>query len=211
MAQKNQDTIDEVKGYVKDISNGVSHVVSERIFRPLYFYFIIAWSITNWKFLYTFLFANEKSIIEQKGIMKVEFLSNFYQFNTNHEIFISLLMLIVIPAVSTFVVIWWLSKLSALAVQKNEEHNQEIKSIKRKILYKDKVDYAKEQRQIRDAESDKKDIRYEDNDDFNEDYDAASDDINIAGTNLKASEVLYNNDYDLYVEALREFREKKDD
>lgn len=205
-------TIEDIKTTIKDNTENITEIVQERVFKPMYFYFIIAWSITNWKFVYTFLFANEKIIVEQKSILKVEYLTNLYQWNSNYEIFISILYLFIIPAATTFIVVWWLSKLSAIFFEKNEEHKQEINFIKNKVLYKGKVDYAKEQRKIRDAESDKKDIRYEDNDEFNENFDSLSDDIEIAGTNLKPSEVLYNSDYDLYIEALREFKERpKDD
>ena len=46
---------------------------------------------------------------------------------------------------------------------------------------------------------------------FNDDFDLVSEDVVLAGANFKPSEVLYNNDYDLYVEALSEFKEKQND
>jgi len=208
---ENKNTADEIKETAKEIYNNVSEVLTERVFRPMYFYFIISWSIINWKFLYVFLFGNEEIIIEQKSILKVEYLSSLYQWSSWLEIGCSLLFLLILPAISAFVVVWWLSLLSEKFFEKNEQYKLNILSIKRRLEYKNKVDYAKEQRAIRDAESDKKDIRYEDNAEFNDDFDSLSEDVVLAGTNFKPSEVLYNNDYDLYVEALREFKEKQND
>ena len=52
---ENKNTADEIKETAKEIYNNVSEVLTERVFRPMYFYFIISWSIINWKFLYVFL------------------------------------------------------------------------------------------------------------------------------------------------------------
>lgn len=208
---QDKNTADEIKETVKEIYNNVSEVLTERVFRPMYFYFIISWSIINWKFLYVFLFGNEEIIVEQKSILKVEYLSSLYEWSSWQEASYSLLFLVVLPAISAFVVVWWLSLLSEMFFEKNEQYKLNISSIKRRLEYKNKVDFAKEQRAIRDAESDKKDIRYEDNAEFNDDFDSVSEDVVLAGANFKPSEVLYNNDYDLYVEALKEFNEKQKD
>lgn len=208
---EDKNTVDEIKETVKEIYKNVSEVFTERVFRPMYFYFIISWAIINWKFLYVFLFGNEEIIIEQKSILKIEYLTSLYQWSSWLEIGCSLLSLLILPAISSFVVVWWLSRLSEKFFEKNEQYKFNILSIKRKLEYKNKVDHAKEQRAIRDAESDKKDIRYEDNAEFNDDFDSVSDDVVLAGANFKPSEVLYNNDYDLYLEALREFKEKQND
>lgn len=207
MAEEKNTIIDDIKDSLKN----VAEVIDERVFKPMYFYFLISWTIINWKFVYVFLFADESIIVEQKSILKIEYLTNLYQWSSLYDIFYSFSFLILLPLCSAFAVVWWLSKLSEMFFEKNEQYKLNIKTIKRTLEYKGKVDYAKEQRQIRDAESDKKDIRYEDNSEFNEDFDFASDDVVLAGTNFKPSEILYNNDYDLYVEALKEFQEKPHD
>lgn len=208
---QDKNTADEIKETAKEIYNNVSEVLTERVFRPMYFYFIISWSIINWKFLYVFLFADEKIIVEQKSILKVEYLSSLYEWSSWQETSYSLFFLVVLPAISAYLVVWWLSLLSEMFFEKNEQYKLNILSIKRRLEYKNKVDFAKEQRAIRDAEADKKDIRYEDNAEFNDDFDSVSEDVILAGANFKPSEVLYNNDYDLYVEALKEFNEKQKD
>ena len=208
---QDKNTANEIKETAKEIYNNISEVLTERVFRPMYFYFIISWSIINWKFLYVFLFGNEEIIVEQKSILKVEYLLSLYEWSSWQEASCSLLFLVVLPAISAFVVVWWLSLLSEMFFEKNEQYKLNILSIKRKLEYKNKLDYAKEQRAIRDAEADKKDIRYEDNAEFNDDFDLVSEDVVLAGANFKPSEVLYNNDYDLYVEALREFKEAQND
>lgn len=192
---QDKNTADDIKETAKEIYNNVSEVLTERVFRPMYFYFIISWSIINWKFLYVFLFADEKIIVEQKSILKVEYLSNLYQWSSWQEASYSLLFLVVLPAISAYLVVWWLSLLSEKFVKKNEEHKERIKSVKKLILEKEKFYFENEMVQLREIESKKQQIKYEDNSEYNDYLDGLQDNITIGNITILPSRALYENDY----------------
>jgi len=198
-------TIDDAKKTITEVGNNVSEVLNERIFKPMYFYFIISWSITNWKFLFVLLFTDEKNILDAEKTLKNNYLGSLYEWASFSEVFFSISQLLIIPAVATFILVWWMSKLSAKFFQKNEEHKQEIITIKREIEYKGKVSFAAEQRKIRDLESDKKLISYGDNPQFNDFLDDTNEEVELAGMVYSASEVIYNNDFEVYKIALSEY------
>ena len=184
---------------LKKIANNVSEIIKDRIFSPMYFYFIFAWIITNWKFIYVLFSVDEDLIFQTRGIFKLEFLKSLYGFGSWDEILLSVSKLFLIPAISAFVAIWWLSKLSEKFYKKNEEHKQNKRIIEREIEYKEKVKLAEMEREIRDAESDKPKIQYEDNEGFNEILDSADNEtIEVAGISMRPSRILYENDYDAY-------------
>lgn len=187
-------------------------VIKERAFKPMYFYFIIAWTITNWNFLYVFLFENEEFILKNKSILKSEYLESIYQWDFGFEGLYSISFLFIIPAFSTYFVVWWLSKLSVKFFMKNEEHLERINSVKKLVLEKEKYYFENEMIRIRKEDELKNQIRYDANPDFNEDFDSTNEDINILGVNILASQALYDNDYKVYESALKDFKERpKDD
>jgi hypothetical protein len=204
---QDKNTADDIKETAKEIYNNVSEVLTERVFRPMYFYFIISWSIINWKFLYVFLFADEKIIVEQKSILKVEYLSNLYQWSSWQEASYSLLFLVVLPAISAYLVVWWLSLLSEKFVKKNEEHKERIKSVKKLILEKEKFYFENEMVQLREIESKKQQIKYEDNSEYNDYLDGLQDNITIGNITILPSRALYENDYGAYKVGLDEFKD----
>ena len=50
------DPIDAVTDSTKDILEDAKEVVKQRFFSPMYFYFILSWIITNWKFVFALLY-----------------------------------------------------------------------------------------------------------------------------------------------------------
>lgn len=190
----------------KKVLSDVSEVAKERLFSPMYFYFIIAWMITNWSFVYTLFFTNENVIMNSRQMLKIDYLKSFYNFSSPVDFYLSLIELLVIPAISAFVAAWWLSKLSEIFYKKYEEHKQENRIILKAIEYGERVKVASQERKIRDAESDKNLIKYEDNEEFNRTLDEEP--LSVAGLTMLPSEVLYNNDYEAYREALSEWLSK---
>ena len=172
----------------------------------MYFYFLIAWSITNWKFCYALLNTDEKFVFETKELFKPEYLSTYYSFDLWLPLLISISKLIIIPAILAFAFVWWLSIISEKFYEKNEQHKQNKRIIKRKLEYQEKISEATEQRKIRDAESDKPKIQYEDYDAFNESLDVANNEtIEVSGISMRPSRVLYDTDYEAYKASLDEW------
>lgn len=200
--------MDETAIKITDTISGaiqsVIEITKERIFTPMYFYFLGSWIVTNWKFVYTLFFADEETILRTQNMLKIEYLSQMYSTEWFLPLWNTVLKLIVIPAISSFMIIWWLSILSEMFFRKYEEHQMNKRVIKRDVEYREKVHYAKSEREIREQEFDNR-IKYENNSDFNESLNEKSESINIGGTVMLPSEVLYNTDYKAYVAALNEY------
>lgn len=193
--------IEETKKIVTDTIKNAEEIIRERLFSPMYFYFIIAWSISNWKFIYALLFIKSSSL----RIPKIEYLCSLYP---ETETFNNVFHLFIIPIISTYLVVWILSGISEKIFAKNEEHKINIRLIKKRFEYKEKVEYSNIQREIRNSESDKRTL-YEMNSDFNRNFDEINDNIEIAGGVFLASETLFNTDIDLYKESLNEYKNEK--
>lgn len=193
-----------MKDMLKDLVSDTKEILKERVFSPMYLYFIIAWIIANWPFVYTLVFTDENLIADNKKFLKVDYLKNFYNFSTPADAYWSLMELVIIPAVAAFVAVWWLSKLSEMFYKKYEEHKQEGRMILRGLEYAEKIRIAKQERAIRDAESDKNIIKYGDNKEFNESLDSET--VEVAGLDMLPSEILYNTDYEAYKQELDDWK-----
>ena len=204
-----KDTLEKITDKTSDIISDISEIAKERIFTPMYFYFLCAWVITNWKFVYTLIFVDEKIILETQGVLKVDYLYQMYSFFGWY----SILHLIIIPAVASFVVVWWLSIFSEKFYEKHKKHQMNKRIIKNKIEYEERVEYAFSQRKIRDAKSDENSVKYLDNENrnFNNWYDDGKENIKVGEYEFLPSEALYNNDYEAYRVELEEFNKTRPD
>jgi hypothetical protein len=153
------------------IKEDIKEIVNERFYSPMYFYFIIAWIITNWKFVYVLFFSNEGFLFGNLHLLKINYLISFYPINNYFDILYNIAVLLLIPAFFSYLAVWWFTILSEIFYKKYELHKQNKRVIQREIEYTEKVRFAKVEREVRDIESDKNDIKYEDNKEFNETLD----------------------------------------
>jgi hypothetical protein len=182
----------------KEVGEDISETLKERLFSPVYFYFIIAWLITNWQFIFS-LFALDQKYLR---ILKVDYLTGFYQFDSWINAIISLSKLLIVPAISTWVVVWYLSIWAEEFYKKTYQSKMNKEAIKRKIDYLDKMHLSREQRLLREVESYKK----IENKAFNQYLDDTNpQNILVSSIEMKPSEVLYNTDYQAYVDLYDEF------
>lgn len=194
--QKASDTISE------SIDNA-SEVIKERLFSPMYFYFTLAWVITNWKFTYSLFFLEEENL----GIRKIDYLTHFYRVVDFWGYLWNTFQLVLIPLFSAAVAVWWLSILSEKFYERNERHKMNQEVIRRKLDYERKIRLNKEQEKVRGTVYDENDIKYEDSEAFNEFVDDSEKEITVLGTPMRPSEVLYNTDYQAYVEHMNNWTE----
>jgi hypothetical protein len=75
-------------------------------------------------------------------------------------------------------------------------------------VLEEKYTIAKEQRKIRDEDSDKPDINYNDNEEFNEWFDEGNKEVIISGLTYRPSEALYYTDFQSYKEALVDYNNR---
>lgn len=200
-----------MKDEFNKIKEDLKEVISERFYSPMYFYFIIAWIVTNWKFVYVLLFANQENVFNEEGISKISLLSQLYSFDSLLNISVSVLHLVIIPATFSFVAVWLLSIWSEKFFKKYETHKQNKRVIQREIEYRERFRFVQAENKIKKIEQEqgKKDIEYTENEDFNNSLDEVEESIEVGGISFKPSEILYNNDYEAYKEALVEWYERK--
>ena len=194
---------DSIVDTLKNTTEDILEIAKERLFSPMYFYFIIAWVITNWKFVYVFLFADEEFL----KIPKLDYLINLYPCDTWWKILWNIIVLFIIPAISAYIAVWWISRISERFYERYEQFKINQFVIRRKLDYTAKVQESKEKREIREIESDKKDTDFEDNPDFNDFIDEWSPNVEVIGIQMRPSEVLYNNDYEAYKQELLGWQE----
>lgn len=194
----------EAKDLGKGIIKDTKEVVIERFFSPMYFYFIIAWVIYNWTFLYSLLFVDSTKFEK----FKLDYLLSFYPTNGFWDYALNFWYVLLGPALSTYILIWWISIWSEKSFKRFEEYKSNKKTIKRLLVYKEKVKIAKEEREIRNQESDKPEIRYIDNEDFNKWFDNSQEIVKVGTLSFSPSEVLYNSDLASYKEALEEYNNR---
>ncbi len=197
-----------------EILEDAKEVVKQRFFSPMYFYFILSWIITNWKFVYALVFVSSEDISIEKLDYLIEFYPIFWFCPWDWNLFgltlLTVLKLILIPAFSTYFFVWWFSRFSEKFYERNEIFKQNIQAINRRLDYKEKVKIAKEQRRIRDEESDTSEIRYEDHDDFNQYINEGQENITLLGVDYLPSEALYNTDIEAYKAELNEYMSNRE-
>jgi hypothetical protein len=196
--------LEEAKDLGKEIIKDTKEVVIERFFSPMYFYFIMAWVIYNWTFVYSLLFV-ESTIFKK---FKLDYLLSFYPTKGFEDYLHNFWYVLLGPAVSTYILIWWISIWSEKSFKRFEEYKLNKKTIKRLLEYKEKVKIAKEEREIRDQESDKPEIRYIDNQEFNAWLDASQENVKVGTISFSPSEVLFSTDFDSYKDALEEYNNR---
>lgn len=196
--------VDEAKDLAKEILKDTKEVVIERFFSPMYFYFIMAWIIYNWTFVYSLLFVDSTKFKKYK----LDYLLSFYPTSGFWDYIHNFWYVLLGPALSTYVLIWWISFWSEKSFKRFEEYKLNKKTIKRLLEYKEKVKIAKEEREIRDQESDQPEIRYNDNQEFNEWFDSSQEVIKVGKLTLTPSEVLFNADFASYKVALEEYNNR---
>jgi hypothetical protein len=164
----------------------------------------MAWIIYNWTFVYSFLFVDSTKFKKYK----LDYLLSFYPTNDFGDYLHNFWYVLLGPAVSTYVLIWWVSIWSEMSFKRFEEYKLNKKTIKRLLEYKEKVKIAKEEREIRDQESDKPEIRYIDNREFNKWLDDSQENVMVGTLSYSPSEVLFNTDIKSYIEALEEYKNR---
>lgn len=187
----------DLKKITETVSEGIkdaSEVVRERLFSPMYFYFFVAWIITNWKFSYALFFVDEQNL----AVPKIEYLVSFYRAVNIYDYIWNFFELLFIPAISAYMAVWWLSLISEKFYKQNEQYKANKIAIKRGIDYTEQIRAQRESIILREIEYEKPDINYEDNPEFNEHLDDLDEKVVVSGIPMLPSEVLYKTDYQAY-------------
>ena len=188
---------------LKELKDDTKEILKERFFSPMYFYFILAWLISNWDFLYVLLFTDESLILGTQKNLKVDYLKDLYPLDSLW----TWIHLIIGPAMFAYFAVWYLSNISEAFYKRYEQYKQNKRVIEKELLYEEKVKVAKKEREIRDLELDLKLVDYDGNPEFNKSLDSIL--VNVLGYSFLPSTILYDQDIDAYKEALEEWKQEQ--
>lgn len=74
MLNKILNNLKEFFGETNEVVQSTQIAVSDRLSSPFYGYFIIAWIVTNWHFLYISFFIDQEKLFEKTGLLRNEYL-----------------------------------------------------------------------------------------------------------------------------------------
>lgn len=143
---------------MKDTFESAKELFKERIKNPMYGIFILAWCVCNWRPIYTTLFVNEDKIWGKTGLLKIEFILTFYNFNSFWWFIWSLMKLFFLPALFIFLYYWIFSELDKLVYEKSKNNEKEKMIIKNKQedeLIKQKQKLTKDETELIKNEKEK--------------------------------------------------------
>ncbi len=116
-----------------DIIKSTIDSLKNRLTNPIYGTFIVVWILTNWKFVYSFLFLSQTQVLEKTSLLKNNYLYLIFSQGTYWHHFI-------IPSAMTILVIWVLPKLIFIPAFKKEESYRIEKEKIRILLNKELED-----------------------------------------------------------------------
>ncbi len=126
---------------VNEIVDSVKNAIKERLGSIMYGMFLISWIGWNWQVIYTTLFIDQNIILANTGLLKIDYIKTFY---TNAWVFFG--SIVIGPAISTYLIIWWLSKIDLMCSRKNYSNKAKKELEKTKI----EKDLLKEKQSILD-------------------------------------------------------------
>ena len=125
-----------------EITNSIKNTMEHRSRSIMYGTFIITWLIWNWESLYITFFIDQDIIYESYKQLKISYLMEQYYFEWS-----SISMLVVFgklfigPLLSTYIIIWWISKIDLICNKKHLEYEFEKKN---QLIEKQQLFYEKE-------------------------------------------------------------------
>lgn len=126
-----------MKNKIEQIKEAVQVYLNEKMYSPFYSTLIASWLVWNWKIIYITFFIDSNLLAQQKNLLKIEYLQFFYSFSTRP--IETGLHLIVLPVVSTYLIIYILNPIASRFLVKylqNHNNNELITLEKERELLK---------------------------------------------------------------------------
>lgn len=183
-------------------------ILEERVFSPMYFYFIISRVLWNWKFVYVLLFVDQSNLMREK----LDLMTSFYTFDSCWNFWLSLLHFLLWPVFTTWLAIQPLTWLSNKITKYYEKKQQDKRLEIHKLQFKEILLKAYEEKQQQEKEAEKLKIEYKSNSEFNDWIDQTFAPSEWEGiqigevTGFPVSEALYYTDYEAYISLLENYK-----
>jgi hypothetical protein len=107
MIRKLTESFKSIIGEKHEITESIREALEDRVVSPFYGYFIVSWLLVNWNYIYVALFTSSESILQQKNLLRDEYL--FQEVLPSHLIELTYwLDFFVLPFILTFVAFWFM-------------------------------------------------------------------------------------------------------
>lgn len=115
---------------VDDINKSFWKNLNERISSPFYGAFIISWLFWNWKVWYVTFFIDSNLLLQEKGVLKINYIISIYASETIWSFILSFSHLIIFPFLSAWFFIYIFPKMTCKFYAKSLETENENKLTK---------------------------------------------------------------------------------
>ncbi len=149
---------------LEEIKESIKNNLNDKIFNPFWGAFIISWILWNWNIFYLTFFIDSELLFKKENILKIDYIKNIYQWNNFLNIFSNLFHLLFFPLISSYVIIFWLPKLTSIFYEKyleNENQNKLLKIKKEEEFLKIKSQKLEKEKTILKEEADIRKIQAE--------------------------------------------------
>jgi len=114
---------------LKEIYESTRDSVKDKLTNSvMYGTFVTTWLIWNWKFIYITFFVDQGWIFQKTQLLKIEYLVTNYPFTSFWTGLCSISHLLILPATSSFVIVFLLSKLDFIFFAKHRSNIERKKS-----------------------------------------------------------------------------------
>lgn len=149
----------------------VTETFNDRMKSTMYGTFVVSWILWNWKVIYITFFINQDLILGSLNKLKVDYIVGLYSWSSLGDYTVSLGKLFIGPAISSFVIVWWLSKLDFYFFRRSYTNKMKIeqeKTDQQNKLQSSKFEVIENKKKVIDAE---KNFEITKDKDWGKDYD----------------------------------------
>lgn len=117
---------------LEEIKASIGDYVSDRMRSPFYGVFVISWCLWNWKVFYITFFIDSGLLWKSMGLLKLEYIGQFYPFGWHLGTICTVLYLLILPLLSVFVIVFFLPYLTEVFYEKSLDFGNRNELIKLK-------------------------------------------------------------------------------
>jgi hypothetical protein len=126
-------------GENNELVQSTQGAVNDRITSPFYGYFLIAWLLVNWRFLYAAFFINEDVLFAKKGLLRDEYINLIFPHTVVNLVLYSLL----IPIGITFLFFWLFPYGTRIFYRKSIKNQKALRIIELQEMQQEKREEKK--------------------------------------------------------------------
>lgn len=91
---------------IEEIKESCKNNLNEKISSPFYGTFIVSWLLWNWKIWYVTFFIDSDLLVNDKHILKIDYIINIYNVDNFLNIFYSVGHILILPLLSSLLIVY---------------------------------------------------------------------------------------------------------